>query len=108
MSGETSQTAFRYRCAQSATGLSASSRRNFLSGPGQALRARPILPFADQDGMALALVGIADAENEPGFDNHDIPSEHRDCGFHGVTLLLGSAGKTAAILTDVRLPRGRP
>jgi hypothetical protein len=24
-----------------------------------------LLPFTDQDGMELALVGIADAENEP-------------------------------------------
>jgi glyoxalase family protein len=51
--------------------------------------------------MALALVGIADAENEPGWSNGDIPSEHAIRGLHGVTLLLDSAQKTAAILTDV-------
>ena len=51
--------------------------------------------------MALALVGIADAENEPGWSNEDIPSEHAIRGFQGVTLLLDSAQKTAAILTDV-------
>ena len=60
-----------------------------------------MLPFADQDGTALALVGIADAENEPGWTNGDIPSEHAIRGFQGVTLLLDSAPKTAAILTDV-------
>jgi glyoxalase family protein len=60
-----------------------------------------VLPFADQDGMALALVGIADAENEPGWSNGDIPSEHAIRGFQGVTLLLENARKTAAILTDV-------
>jgi glyoxalase family protein len=60
-----------------------------------------VLPFADQDGMALALVGIADAENEPGWSNGDVPSEHAIRGLQGVTLLLDSAQKTAAILTDV-------
>jgi glyoxalase family protein len=60
-----------------------------------------VLPFTDPDGMALALVGIADAENEPGRSNGDIPSEHAIRGFRGVTLFLDSAQKTAAILTDV-------
>jgi glyoxalase family protein len=60
-----------------------------------------VLPFTDPDGMALALVGIADAENEPGWSNGDIPSEHAIRGLQGVTLLLDSAQKTAAILTDV-------
>jgi glyoxalase family protein len=60
-----------------------------------------VLPFADQDGMALALVGVADAETEPGWSNGDIPSAHAIRGFQGVTLMLDSAKKTAAILTDV-------
>jgi len=51
--------------------------------------------------MALALVGVAGAENEPGRSNGNIPSEHAIRGFQGVTLLLDSAEKTAAILTDV-------
>lgn len=61
----------------------------------------PVLPFTDPDGMALALVGVAGAENEPGWSNGDIPSEHAIRGFQGVTLLLDSVDKTAAILTDV-------
>jgi glyoxalase family protein len=60
-----------------------------------------VLPFTDPDGMALALVGVAGAENEPGRTNGSIPSKHAIRGFHGVTLLLDSAEKTAAILTDV-------
>ena len=60
-----------------------------------------VLPFTDQDGMALALIGVANAENEPGWSNGDIPSEHAIRGLQGVTLLLESAQKTAAILTDV-------
>ena len=71
-------------------------------GGGAYLRfGQSVLPFTDQDGMTLALVGIADAENEPGWSNEDIPSEHAIRGLQGVTLLLESAQKTAAILTDV-------
>jgi glyoxalase family protein len=60
-----------------------------------------VLAFTEQDETALALVGVADAENVPGWSNDDIPSEHAIRGLHGVTLLLHSAEKTAAILTDV-------
>ncbi|MEZ2145213.1 ring-cleaving dioxygenase [Bradyrhizobium sp. DN5] len=60
-----------------------------------------VLPFTDPDGMALALVGIPGAENEPGWSNGEVPAEHAIRGFHGVTLLLDSAAKTAAVLTDV-------
>jgi glyoxalase family protein len=72
--------------------------------PHQSLERRfgeSVLPFTDPDGMALALVGIADAENEPGWSNEDIPSEHAVRGLQGVTLHLDSAQKTTAILTDV-------
>jgi glyoxalase family protein len=60
-----------------------------------------VLPFTDPDGMALALVGVPGAEDEPAWSNGDVPAEHAIRGFHGVTLLLESAAKTAAILTDV-------
>jgi glyoxalase family protein len=60
-----------------------------------------VLPFTDPDGMALALVGIPGAESEPGWSNGDVPAEHAIRGFHGVTLLLDSAAKTGAVLTDV-------
>lgn len=60
-----------------------------------------VLPFTDPDGMALALVGVPGAENEPGWSNGDVPAEHAIRGFHGVTLLLDSAAKTASVLTDV-------
>lgn len=60
-----------------------------------------VLPFTDPDGMALALVGIPGAENEPGWSNGEVPAEHAIRGFHGVTLLLDSAAKTAFVLTDV-------
>jgi glyoxalase family protein len=60
-----------------------------------------VLPFTDSDGMSLALVGVPGIENEPGWSNGDVPAEHAIRGFHGVTLLLDNAAKTAAILTDV-------
>lgn len=60
-----------------------------------------VLPFTDPDGMSLALVGVPGAENEAGWSNGDVPAEHAIRGFHGVTLLIESADKTGAILTDV-------
>ncbi|MFA6267456.1 MAG: ring-cleaving dioxygenase [Pseudolabrys sp.] len=61
----------------------------------------PVLAFSDPDGMSLALVGITGAESEAAWSNGDIATEHAIRGFHGVTLLLDSAEKTGAILTDV-------
>jgi glyoxalase family protein len=60
-----------------------------------------VLPFSDLDGMCLALVGVPDAQNEPPWTDGDIPAEHAIRGFHGVTLLLDDATKTAAVLSDV-------
>ena len=60
-----------------------------------------VLPFTDPDGMALALVGAANAADERAWSNGDIPVQHAIRGFQGITLLLDSAEKTAAILTDV-------
>ena len=60
-----------------------------------------VLPFSDADGTSLALVGVAGAENEPGWSNGDIPAEHAIRGFFGVTLQLADAARTGAILTDV-------
>ncbi|WP_050419481.1 ring-cleaving dioxygenase [Bradyrhizobium tropiciagri] len=60
-----------------------------------------VLAFSDPDGMALALVGVAGAEDEPAWSNGDVPAEHAIRGFQGVTLLLDDATKTAKVLTDV-------
>jgi glyoxalase family protein len=99
--GETRQTAFRVPLRS----IGYWTRRFTEKGiPCQAPEERfgqSVLPFTDQDGMVLALVGIADAENEPGWSNGDVPSAHAIRGLQGVTLLLDSALKTAAILTDV-------
>jgi len=60
-----------------------------------------VLPFCDPDGMRVALAGVADAESEPAWSNGDIPVEYAIRGFHGTMLVLDSAEKTGAILTDV-------
>ncbi len=60
----------------------------------------PVLPFADPDGLRLALVGVADA-SEPAWQGGVVPAEHTIRGFHGVTLMLDKAAPTGAVLTDV-------
>src|SRR3954451_23412616 len=99
--GETHQTAF--RVPQSSLGYW--TQRFVEKGIAyEALEKRfgeSVLPFTDPDGMNLALVGISGAENEPGWSDGEVPAEHAIRGFHGVTLLLDSATKTAAILTGV-------
>jgi glyoxalase family protein len=59
------------------------------------------LPFRDPDGMRLALVAVPGAEGERGWAGGDVPAEHAIRGFHGVSLMLDKAERTAAILTDV-------
>ena len=99
--GETRQTAFRVPLRSIGYWTQRFIENGILHQTLEKRFGQSVLPFTDQDGMALALVGIADAENEPGWSNEDIPSEHAIRGFQGVTLLLDSAQKTAAILTDV-------
>jgi glyoxalase family protein len=99
--GETRQTAFRVPLRSIGYWTQRFIEKGILYQKLEKRFGQSVLPFADQDGMELALVGIADAENEPGWSNEDIPSEHAIRGFQGVTLLLDSAQKTAAILTDV-------
>ena len=60
-----------------------------------------VLPFTDPDGTRLALVGVKGAEDEPAWTGGGIAAEHTIRGFHGVTLLLEKAERTAAVLTDV-------
>jgi glyoxalase family protein len=99
--GETSRTAFRVPLRSIGYWTERFIEKGISYQTPEKRFGETVLPFADQDGMALALVGIADAENEPGYGNDGIPSEHAIRGLQGVTLLLGSAQKTAAVLTDV-------
>ena len=86
--GETQETAFRVPSGS----LGYWTQRFIEKGVAhKALEKRfgeTVLPFTDPDGMALALVGVPGAENEPGWSNGDVPAEHAIRGFHGVTLLL--------------------
>jgi glyoxalase family protein len=59
------------------------------------------LPFADPDGLRMALVAFAGTEAEPAWSAGDIPREHAIRGFHSVVLMLEHGARTAAILTDV-------
>jgi glyoxalase family protein len=59
----------------------------------------PVLAFTDPDGMSLALVGVAGAGKDAAWTDGSIPTEHAIRGFHGVTLMLGKAAPTGAILT---------
>src|SRR5215471_14702328 len=99
--GETQQTAFRVP----ERSLGYWTHRLIEKGVAhEALEKRfgeSVLPFSDPDGMSLALVGVPDVENEPMWSNGEIPAEHAIRGFHGVTLLLDSAAKTGAILSNV-------
>jgi glyoxalase family protein len=95
--GETEETAFRVPLA--AIGYWA--HRLVEKGVAHAIEKRfgeTVLTFTDPDGMRFALVGVAGAENEPAWHAGDIPAEHAIRGFHGVTLLVGKADPTAAIL----------
>jgi len=60
-----------------------------------------VVDFTDPDGMSLSVVGLASAKAEPAWSNGSVPAEHAIRGFHGVTLLLDTAGPTGAILTGV-------
>jgi len=60
-----------------------------------------VLAFTDPDGMSLALVGVAGAEAEPAWSAGTIAADHAVRGFHGVTLMVEDAARTAAVLTDV-------
>jgi glyoxalase family protein len=98
--GETQETAFRIPAAS----VGFWTHRLVEKGVPHALERRfgeSVLTFTDPDGMRFALVGVAGAATEKGWDGGGIPSEHAIRGFHGVTLLLNTAAPTAAILTDV-------
>jgi glyoxalase family protein len=99
--GETHQTAFRVPARSLGYWVQRFVEKGIPHQPLDKRFGESVLPFTDPDGMALALVGIPGAEGEPAWSNGDVPAEHAIRGFHGVTLLLESAAKTAAILTDV-------
>jgi glyoxalase family protein len=99
--GETHQTAFRVPLRSLGYWTQRFTEKGIAYEALEKRFGESVLPFRDPDGMALALVGIAGAEDETGWSNGEVPAEHAIRGFHGVTLLLDDATKTAAVLTDV-------
>jgi glyoxalase family protein len=59
------------------------------------------LPFQDPDGLFLELVIPKQADNRKPWETEEVKAEAATKGFHGVTLTLREADKTAAILTDI-------
>lgn len=99
--GETSETAFRVPAGSMGWWVHRFVERGVTHEAIVQVFGAPTLRFRDPDGMMLALVG-GEADGEASaWDGGDVPAEHAIRGFHGVTLLLGEAGPTAAILTDV-------
>jgi glyoxalase family protein len=99
--GETSETAFRVPAASIGWWTHRLVEKGVAHEPIAHAFGAPVLRFRDPDGMMLALVGVDEAGGMGVWDGGEVPAEHAIRGFHGVTLLLGEAGPTAAILTDV-------
>ncbi len=99
--GETHQTAFRVPLRSLGYWTQRFTEKGIAYDVLEKRFGESVLPFTDPDGMALALVGVAGAESEPAWSNGEVPAEHAIRGFHGVTLLLDDATRTAAVLTDV-------
>jgi glyoxalase family protein len=98
--GETSETAFRVPRASIGWWLQRLVEAGIVHDAPVAVMGEPTLRLRDPDGTMLALVGVAEAGEASAWTG-TVPAEHAIRGLHGVTLLLGEAGPTAAILTDV-------
>ncbi|KQO71267.1 diguanylate cyclase [Methylobacterium sp. Leaf87] len=98
--GETSETAFRVPRASIGWWLQRLLEAGIVHDAPVAVMGEPTLRLRDPDGTMLALVGVAEAGEASAWTG-TVPAEHAIRGLHGVTLLLGEAGPTAAILTDV-------
>jgi glyoxalase family protein len=99
--GQAQETAFRVPAASLGYWTHRFVEKGVEHGAIEKRFGEPVLAFADPDGMRLALVGVAGAEQEPAWSSENIPAEHAVRGFYGVTLLLGQAAPTGSVLTDV-------
>jgi glyoxalase family protein len=96
--GETQETAFRVPMASIGYWTHRLVEKGVTHAPEKRF-GETVLTFTDPDGMRFALVGVAGAQSEAAWHAADIPPEHAIRGFHGVTLLVGQADPTAAILS---------
>jgi len=99
--GEVHQTAFRVPLSSLDYWTKRLTERGVSCQAMETRFGEPVLPFFDPDGMRLMLVGVAGAESEPAWSNGEISKDYAVRGFHGATLVLDSAERTGAILTDV-------
>lgn len=60
-----------------------------------------VIGFADPDGLALELVADPAADAIQGAARGDIPAAHAIRGFHGVTLRVRDAARTASVLVNL-------
>jgi glyoxalase family protein len=99
--GETRQTAFRIPAGSLGFWAQRLVEKGVAHATPDKRFGQSVLALSDPDGTSLALVGLPDAEREPGWSAGAIPVEHAIRGLHGVTLLLDDAARTGAILTEV-------
>jgi glyoxalase family protein len=99
--GETQQTAFRVPARALGYWIHRFVEKGVAHAALEKRFGESVLAFSDPDGMNLALTGVPDADNEPTWTTGDIPVEHAIRGLHSVRLLLDSAARTGAILSDV-------
>jgi glyoxalase family protein len=59
-----------------------------------------VIPFRDPDGMPLELIVSDDRATFRLWETGPIPAAHALRGFHGITLWLAEAEKTATLLTE--------
>lgn len=74
--------------------------RNVDLGPPETRLGEPVLRFADPDGMAVEIVGMADPKGVP-WPAGPVPAEHAVRGFHSVTLSEEGYERTAEMLTEL-------
>ncbi len=89
------------RSVRSATGPSASSRRASLMKRWRSALANPCCRSPIRTAWRWPWSASPAPRTSRAGAMGDVPVEHAIRGFHGVTLLLDSAAKTAAVLTDV-------
>jgi glyoxalase family protein len=99
--GQTQQTAFRVPLSALGYWTHRFVEKSVAHETLQKRFGEPLLSFTDPDGMSVALVGSAGAENEPAWSAGGVPAEHAIRGLHNVTLMIDDAARTGAILAGV-------
>jgi glyoxalase family protein len=96
--GQTQQTAFRVPAASLGYWTHRFIEKGVAHQPPEKRFGEWVLSFVDADGMSLALVGIAGAEQEKAWSNGDVPSQHAIRGFQGVTRYRAPSLREGAVV----------